>query len=162
MAGVNTQEFSSSKAQSPENTKPVFRKTPLPSRRLIRNSKYSSLTLLPFYQRDKNLKVCKILDRLEGGIVSTNLITTDNERNNALATEIPNPCSGDDKHTDKGTAAISQFATSCHFLKEYPALLETGKMSSSPANACYDFEDALPVYEVIPYDFCCTFTLFAS
>ena len=59
MAGVNTQESSSSKAQSPENTKPVFRKTPLPSRRLIRNSKYSSLTLLPFYQRDKNLTVCK-------------------------------------------------------------------------------------------------------
>ena len=86
--------------------------------------------------------------------MSTNLITTDNERNNTLATEISNPCSGDDKHTDKGTAAISQFATSCHFLKEYPALLETGKMSSSTANACYDFEDALlNVYEVYTIGF---------
>ena len=148
MAGVNTQEFSSSNALSPEITKPVFRKTPLPSRRLIKNSKDSSFTLLPFYQRDKNLTVCNSLDRLEGGILSTNLITTDNERNNILTTEISNPCSGDDQHTDKGTAAISQSATSCHFLKGDPALLETGKVSSSPANACYDFEDAVSVYEV--------------
>ena len=97
-----------SQPESPENTKPVFRKTPLPW--LIRNSKDSSLTLLPFYQRNKNLSVCNSIDSFEGRIVSTKLITTDNERNNILATEISNSCNY--QHTCKGTAANeSQFAT---------------------------------------------------
>ena len=85
MIGANTQDLWL--AQSPDNTKPVFRKTPLPCRRLIRNSKDSSLTLLPIYQRNKNLTVCDSIDSFEGRIVSTKLTTTDNERNNILATE---------------------------------------------------------------------------
>ena len=81
--------------------------------------------------------------------MSTKLITTDNERNNILATEISNSCSGNDQHTDKGTAANdSQFHTNSPFLKEHPTVPETGKISSSPADACYDYEDALSVYEV--------------
>ena len=104
MVGVNTQESTSSHAQSPENTKPVFRKTHLPSGKSIRSSKDSSLTLLPFYRRDKNLTICDHINSLEREIVTTKL-TTDNEKNSKLATEICNPCN--DQHPDKGAAASS-------------------------------------------------------
>ena len=65
--------------ESPEKTKPVYRKTPVPCRRMTRISTDSDLTLLPYFERDQagrdnKLKISGKSEICERGLSSLQLI----------------------------------------------------------------------------------------
>ena len=132
-----------SQPDSPENTKPVFRKTPLPSRRLIRNSR-NSLTLLPYSQsnqeRDTKLK--------NVGQISLLKLTTDIPLFNKQPAETFDSYNNQNIREVERVNATNECSSSLRRNLSEPAnIQQTGRVVGDATNRC-DFEEALSVYEV--------------
>ena len=131
-----------SQLESPENTKPVFRKTPLPSRRLISNSR-NSLTLLPYsksnQETDTKLKIVSQISSLR--------LTTDIPLINKQPAETSDSYNNHIGEVER-VRATDECPSSFHrYLSEPASVQETGKVVGD-ATDCSDFEEALSVYEV--------------
>ena len=134
-----------SQTELAENTKPVFRKTPLPSRRLISNTKGSSITLLPYPQsnpveRDTKLKI--------SSQISSFKLTTDISLINKQPAETSDSYNNRNIREVERVRALDECPSSLRRnLSEPASVQQTGKVVGDATNRC-DFEEALSVYEV--------------
>ena len=133
-----------SQTELAENTKPVFRKTPLPSRRLISITKGSSLTLLPYSQSNPVERGTKL--KISSQISSFKL-TTDISLINKQPAETSDSYNNHIGKVERVRATDKSPSSFHRYLSEPASVQETGKVVGD-ATDCSDFEEALSVYEV--------------